>query len=234
MPAPLVIDISHHQPDPIDWLGLVSAGIVGVIHKATEGTGYKDPKLFARASAAMNTGLLWSTYHFLRPGNMGAQMDWYLNTINPVGGERVCLDHEDGGVSLSSLRDCVNIIRSKRPDLQITIYSGHLIKEQLGSAHDVVLASTSLWIAQYSSSPSWPIATWPNYSLWQYTDQGRISGINGNVDLNQFNGSRENCIKWMSPAGSEPTPAPEPEPEEKVVRVYAPPGVRVDVIQEDE
>ena len=69
-----VIDLSHHNPTP-DWAKLKAAGCIGVIHKATEGTSYKDPTLYDRAKDAMAAGLKWSTYHFLRPGSMSAQMD---------------------------------------------------------------------------------------------------------------------------------------------------------------
>src|SRR5262245_6134005 len=98
-----VLDMSHYQPDPIDWARLKANGVIGIIHKATEGTGYVDNKLFSRAGAAMAAGLCWSTYHFLRPGSMKSQMDFYLSKVDPVQGERVCLDYEDSGVSLSNL-----------------------------------------------------------------------------------------------------------------------------------
>lgn len=198
---PLVIDISHHQPDPINWKQLKSSGTVGVIHKATEGDSYVDDKLFSRAAAAMNAGLCWSTYHFLRPGNMMAQMDHYLSTIDPRLGERICLDHEDDEVSLDQLCECVEYVLAQRPDLQITIYSGHLIKEQLDGGYNEVLAkNTSLWIAQYTTgTPSWPHQVWPAYSLWQYTDTGTAVGITGNVDCNEWNGSEENLPAWFGP-----------------------------------
>jgi hypothetical protein len=152
---------------------------------------------------------------------MEAQMNHYLGTIKPVQGERICLDHEDDGVSLEDLKVCVSYVLQLRPDLQITIYSGHLIKEQLGSEHDDYLAkNTSLWIAQYTSgSPTWPKGTWPSYTLWQYTDKGRVPGIEGNCDCNQFNGSRDNCIKWFGPVGSEVAPGPDVRPEDKKVSI---------------
>jgi len=206
----VVVDMSHYQPTP-DWQALIDDGIVGVIHKATEGTSYKDPTLFERARPAMDAGLKWSTYHFLRPGDMREQMDWYLNTIDPVQGERVCLDHEDSGVSLADLKEAVSYLIADPRGLQVTIYSGHVIKEQLSSGKDVYLAeNTSLWLAQYSSTPSWPTATWPQWTLWQFTENAAVPGISGNVDGNRFNGTPENCARWFGPAGSEPAPSPEP------------------------
>lgn len=37
-----------------------------------------------------------------------------------------------------------------------------------------------VWFAQYADEPDWPY----EFSVWQYTESGEISGINGPVDLN--------------------------------------------------
>jgi lysozyme len=208
---PIVVDLSHYQPDP-DWAKLKSAGIVGVILKCTEGQTYVDPTFRKRYDAALAAGLAVSTYHFMRPGSVTGQMNHYLNTLKPRPGERVCLDHEDPKVSLADLESAVQYLESDSRDLQITVYSGHVIKEQLGSKYSDVLAETSLWLAQYSATPSWPTGTWDTWTLWQYSDKGSVAGITGNVDFNRFNGSDENCAKWIGPA-SEPAPAPAPGPE---------------------
>jgi lysozyme len=237
MTNPIVIDISHHQPDPIDWAKVKAGGTIGVIHKATEGTSYVDDKLFARMKAAKQAGLLTSTYHFLRETDMPGQMRHYLGTIDPVPGERVCLDHEHSGTSLAELEECVRYIMSVRPDLQITIYSGHLIEEQLGQGYNELLArNTSLWTAQYGSKPDpWPSTTWPSWSLWQHTDRATVSGINGPVDGNEWNGSEEALIAWLSPAGAIPPP-PVPDMETRIftVRVTAPAGSNVTIEVEEE
>jgi len=222
-----VVDLSHHNTVK-SFTSAAADGLIGVIHKATEGASYKDPTYKGRESQARGAGLLWSSYHFMRPGNQRDHFKAYLNFAAPREGERVCLDYEDEKLSLSSLYDAMDYISEVRPDLQMTIYSGHLLKEQLGSKNDARLAKASLWIAQYTTagSPSWPTATWPQWTLWQYTDgdnggQPRnVAGIISPIDCNRFNGSRENCIAWLGPAGEVPKPTPEPEPEEiSVVRV---------------
>lgn len=224
MPSP-VVDLSHWNPTP-DWAKLKAGGVVGVIHKATEGTGSVDATLFQRAKGAMDAGLYWSTYHFLRPGSMSAQMEHYIGTIQPVPGERVCLDHEDPGVSLNDLVSCVEAIRANRPDLQITVYSGHVIKDQLGAGYNQVLAeNTSLWIAQYTSAkePSWPKATWPLWSLWQWTDSETVPGISAPVDGDRWNGDPADLPGWFGPAGEVPVP-PDPAPQTEVLVVDVPAG----------
>jgi GH25 family lysozyme M1 (1,4-beta-N-acetylmuramidase) len=208
MPSP-VLDLSHHNPNP-NWAQVRAAGVVGIIHKATEGSSYVDPTLFDRARAAMDAGLKWSTYHFLRPGSMQAQMQHYLGTVNPKPGERVCLDHEDTGVSLGQLEEAVQLLQADSRNLQVSVYSGHVIKQQLGDNHSAILARTSLWIAHYTSpSPTWPDGTWPMWSLWQWTDKEVIPGIDAPVDGDRWSGSQQELVAWFGPADSVPVPAPE-------------------------
>jgi lysozyme len=226
-----VIDISHWQADPIDWAKIKASGVVGVILKCTESNNYVDKTFRKRYDAALAAGLAVSTYHFLRPGSMVAQMNYYLNNLKPRQGERVCLDHEDAGVSLADLESCVTYLETDSRDLQVTIYSGNVIKEQLGNKHSDVLAETSLWLAQYSSTPSWPTGTWDSWTLWQYTDKGAVPGINGNIDCNKFNGSAANCALWLGPAAGQPKPAPGSGPDEQVVSlaIDVPNGIRIQV-----
>jgi lysozyme len=232
----VVLDISHYQPEP-DWAALKAAGIVGIIMKATEGQTYVDETFARRYGAAIDAGLAVSSYHFLRPGSIAAQISHYLKTVDPEPGERVCLDHEDPGVSLADLASAVEAINAADPSLQVTIYSGHIIKQQLGDGYDDVLATTSLWIAQYTlnAAPDWPSGTWPVWSLWQYTDKAEVPGIEGNVDGNRFNGSAEQCLAWFGPSqGVVPEPESWPETQVVTMRLDVPDNVEVRVVINDE
>jgi lysozyme len=210
-----IIDISHHQDFP-SFDQVAAAGVIAMIHKATEGSSYVDPNRARNCSNAIKAGIACCTYHWLKPGNAKQQIAFYLKTIDPMPGERMVIDYEEDGCTLSDLKEAVQALLDDPRGLQVTVYSGHLLKEQLGSKHDAFLAdNTDLWLAQYTSgTPSWSIGTYPQWTLWQYSETGHIDGIGDNyVDLNRFNGSDENLVKWISPAGGvEPVP-PEPLPE---------------------
>jgi lysozyme len=237
-----VVDLSHWNTVK-SFTSAAADGLVGVIHKATEGSGGRDDTYKSRESQARGAGLLWSSYHFMRPGNQRDHFQNYLEFAAPREGERVCLDYEDDDLSLSSLYEAMDYIQEVRPDLQMTIYSGHLLKEQLGSKNDAKLAKASLWIAQYTSagSPSWPTGTWKSWSLWQYTDgesggnPRSVAGIIAPTDCNRFNGTKEACIAWLGPAGAKPEPEPEPEPEVPVevsvlkVNYEVPEGISLEI-----
>lgn len=213
MPQTQVVDLSHWQTTP-DFPKIKAAGIVGCILKCTEGLTNVDPTFRGRYTKAIGAGLGVGTYHFMRPGSIAKQMAHYLDILGPRHGERVILDHEDEGVSLDKLKEAVQILQADDRNLQVSIYSGHLIKQQLGTQRDALLATTSLWIAQYAAQPVWPKITWPNWTLWQFTDKGSVPGVAGNVDCNKFNGTDAQCLAWLGPAGTPvPLPLPEPIPE---------------------
>jgi len=53
------------------------------------------------------------------------------------------------------------------------LYSGHYIKDLLGTGQDSVLSNCWFWLSQYGPTPVVP-ANWSTWTMWQYTD-----GANG-------------------------------------------------------
>jgi lysozyme len=226
------IDISHWQGFP-DFAKVKAAGVIAMIHKATEGTSYVDPNRAKNVSNAMAAGIACCTYHWIKPGNPKQQIAHFLATIDPVPGERMVIDYEEDGCSLENdLKPAVQALLDDPRGLQITVYSGHLLKEQLGSRRDDFLAEhTDLWLAQYTTgTPTWPTATFPKWTLWQYSETGSINGISGSaVDLNRFNGTDAELLEWIKPA-AEPGPSPSPEPALPVhLNISAPKGVAISI-----
>jgi lysozyme len=229
---PSCIDISHWQGFP-DFEAVARAGVVACIMKATEGTSYIDPNRATNFAHATKAGIACCTYHWLKPGNAGEQMEFYLDVIDPVPGERMVIDYEEDGCTLDDLHEAVQVLLDDPNELQITVYSGHLLKEQLGDKCDDFLRdNTDLWLAQYTENePTWPKGTYDHWVLWQYSESGVLNGISdSHVDLNTFDGSDDQLVMWISPA-SGPSPKPEPQPEAKIVQVdiTAPEGVMVKV-----
>lgn len=197
------IDISHWQGSP-DFERVRAAGVIACIMKATEGTSYADPNRARNYINATRAGIKCCTYHWLSPGrDVKAQMDHFIGTINPVPGERMVIDYEEAGCTLDDLRQAVQALLDDRRGLRVTVYSGHLLKGQLGDERDEFLAkNTDLWLAQYTTgTPTWPDKTYPKWTLWQYSERGVVDGITGSaVDLNRFGGTDEELLKWIGPA----------------------------------
>lgn len=200
---PVVVDLFHGD-NVSDFKLTAKAGVLGVIHKATEGLSYKDPTYKLRKNLALDAGLLWGAYHFLRPDNMQAQCDFFLNTVQPDEHTLVALDHEDRKVPLVDaikfLHDVNNALGRKA-----VLYSGFLIKEQLGNKPDPWLGSHRLWLAQYGTAPKWPKA-WDSYWLLQFTGDGvgpkphEMPGITTKgIDINSYSGTPDQLkAEWAT------------------------------------
>lgn len=206
------IDISRYQ-GTINFVLVKEAGVLGVIAKATENTTYQDPNYKTNRDGALNAGLAFASYHFLKPGNGGKQMEWYVKTACPREGERVVIDYEDINLTISDLYDCVDWLKFNRPDLQVSVYGANMLAEDVNAQSDVGwLEQTSLWAARYSQNEPMVGQAWMTWSAWQYSDEGQVDGISGPVDMNMFNGEREQCLAWFGPVEEIPIPMPLPKP----------------------
>jgi lysozyme len=225
------LDISHYQ-DVHSFNDVRATGVVGIIQKATEGTSYYDPTYADRMSKALDAGLKWSAYHFLRHGSVANQMDWFCAKSKFPKGSRACIDYEQQDVTLDDLQQAIDELIENDPSLQIAIYSGHLLKEQVGAKKYPWLEPHSLWLAQYTTGkPTWPTQIWPTWSLWQFSDKGSVTGISAPVDVNTFNGSKEQCAAWFGPASALVPIVPEAPASVPTVSitVEAPSGVLITV-----
>ena len=232
MPGVKCIDISHWQGFP-DFEEVRASGVLAMIHKASEGTSYIDPNCTTNFVEATNAGISCCTYHWLSPSDPVGQMNFYLGVVDPVPGERMVIDYEQDGCSLAELHDAVRILKADPRQLQVTVSSGHLLKEQLGADHDQYLAeNTDLWLAHYTSgNPTWSHGTYDHWTLWQYSDTGTLPGIeDAHVDFNEFNGSDKELLDWIRPAGAALPPSaslPLPSLETVYINVLAPEHVKV-------
>lgn len=187
-----VLDISHHN-SVSDFKQAYEYGIRGIVHKATEGTGYKDKTYNARRFLAKEAGMLWGAYHFVRPGNVKKQVDVFLDYAKPDDNTLLALDHEDMGFGPGPAKEFLALLKERTGRWPV-LYSGHVIKEQLGNKIDPVLGSYRLWHAQYGNSYT-VNKSWKSAWLWQFTEHGKIPGIGGNVDVNSYAGEPEQLAK---------------------------------------
>ncbi len=208
--TPEVIDISHYQ-DVNDWQKVYDFGIRGVINKVTEGIKYVDKTFAIRREPVKAHGLLYGAYHFLRPGSIEAQVEFFLRAIGNTKDLLLCLDHEDRHVPLSDAKLFLRLVKEKTGQSPV-LYSGFLIKEQLGNKIDPELQQYRLWLAQYSTKPTWP-KNWNVPWLWQFTGDGNgpgahsIPGITpGNMDIDSYQGTIDQLrAEWTGSESQSPT-----------------------------
>jgi lysozyme len=202
-----VIDVSHFDGTP-DWAKVRAAGILGVIHKATQGKSYVDPTFASARKDVPAEGLLWGAYHFGTGDEPGKdQAQFFLDTVKPDAQTLCAIDFEPNPsgtqMTLQEMLDWIEVVEQAtgRPPV---VYGGKsLLFRAIGSTQQPALAKCPLWVAQYTSaaSPSAiPSQVWPTWALWQYTETGTIDGITVNVDRERFNGTAEELMAWWKGA----------------------------------
>ena len=75
-----VVDLSHWD-EVNSFEDAKNDGVVSIIHKATESNNDFGPTYNQRKNDALAAGLLWGAYHFLRPGNMENQAQYFVSEV---------------------------------------------------------------------------------------------------------------------------------------------------------
>jgi len=204
---PVIVDLSHFD-DVRDWAAVKGFGILGVINKATEGPGMVDKTYAIRRKPAADHDMLYGGYHFLRPGDPVAQADHFLGVALSVAQPDellLALDHEDAKVPLSNAKAWLQRVLDKT-GRRAVLYSGFLIKQQLGKGHDPFLAQHRLWLSHFSSRPVTP-PNWAAPWIIQFTGDGKGPGphdvpgivIAGGIDLNHYGGTAQELKdEWVN------------------------------------
>ncbi len=180
------IDASHHQ-GPIDWRQVADAGITFAYLKASEGTGFTDPRFAENRRAATRAGIDVAGYHYFQLcSDGGAQAQHFLDV---VGDEPAAIPHaldlELAGscttpppaeTLLAEVREFLDVV-DRRTGRRTLVYLYPDFEERFGFADD--LADHPQWVRRLGDRP--PRRDW---TVWQHDDAGSVPGISGGVDLN--------------------------------------------------
>ncbi len=221
------MDCSYWQGN-IDWPRVAASGVKFVYIRAAYGADFKDPLFDQNWEGAKEVGLLRGAYHFCRAHQSAqAQIDIMLETVpaNDRGELPAWYDleryHKDPVVKGKELVDFSNKymlgVEAEWGRL-MDIYTGYYFWQsnlRVNFKYPDWPETRQLALAQYPSGPPtnpWLIPTgWTTWTIWQYSSKGTIPGINGNVDMDFFNGTYEDLLAY---AGQ---PAPPTDPLEKRV-----------------
>lgn len=182
------IDVSSYQKD-IDWEKVCKDKRIRFVYiKATEGATYTSPHFEYNIENARKHGLKVGSYHFLRTtSTLAEQFENFTKSARPEDQDLVPLiDFENKGTWTNkqicdSLEAFLNMVREYY-NCEPMLYTMTTFYNKNLSPH---FDKCKLFIARYSSSA--PVLNGKaKYTLWQYTDQGRIAGIDHTVDLCRF------------------------------------------------
>jgi len=198
------IDISHYQ-ERINWEKLRNATIAGapvrfVFIKATEGVKLMDDNFNENFYLSRQNDLIRGAYHFFVPGaDARRQAEFYLHQVHLEPGDLApVLDVEKiGNLSPQQLRRDVKTwldIVERKYGVKPILYTGYKFKlDYLGTPE---FDAYPYWIAHYYVEKLEYKGKW---AFWQYTDCGKVSGIQGFVDCNIFNGDLADLMQITLP-----------------------------------
>jgi GH25 family lysozyme M1 (1,4-beta-N-acetylmuramidase) len=194
-----VVDV--YWGDTVVDLGAAkAAGVLAIIHKASEGTTITNQKVYKRVrKMAKDAGLLWGAYHFNGTQKPKAQVDFFMKSADPDDGTMMMFDWEANKMGVRAAEDFVGQLDEvlERP---CCIYSGNDAKEKIAGVNKF-LGKHKLIICQYGPRPKIQ-KSWKDWFLWQYTDgttksygPRSVPGIPGNsknqLDCNWYPGTSE-------------------------------------------
>ncbi len=188
------IDVSSHN-GIVDFRRVRKDGYEFVFIKATEGGDFKDSNFRKNYIAAGHAGMRRGAYHFFRFDKDG--VDQAVNFLQAVGNRKLelglVIDVESEGnpdnippeevkENLQRMLEFLNLM-GHRVTLYTNVqgYEKYLLN---------TFAGLPLWICSFSRTP-----VDVDWSYWQYDHHGKVDGIEGDVDLNAFSGSREDWEK---------------------------------------
>ncbi|MFT9056079.1 MAG: glycoside hydrolase family 25 protein [Ethanoligenens sp.] len=183
-----VVDL-YHGDTVNDWMAL-RGQVQALYFKASEGTTFIDPKAATFAQNAQAVGLPFGFYHYLWPRGdaaySAAQADYFYKQVRKY--PYSCIPavdvEESGGLTRTVVSANVRAFAEEFQRLsgqQVMIYSG---RNFINTYLDRSLTTYRLWIAQYGVTEPGSNNVFAAYTMWQYTDSRRVTGISNKVDSN--------------------------------------------------
>lgn len=190
------VDVSNHQAE-VDMAALSGQGVQFVYIKATEGTSYVDDYFDENWAAAKAAGVPCGAYHFFSFDTPGAgQAENFISTVGPLDGCLVpVVDVEWYGDKERRRPFKADVVRELSAFLD-ALEAEYGVKPMLyaqGVLYDEYLADDFADYPRWVRSVYFPIGLYLDddaWTLWQYSDSGRLEGSTGheeNFDLNALN-----------------------------------------------
>lgn len=199
----LGIDVSRYQGE-INWQKVKDAGVEFVMIRAAfrgygNGLLYEDPMAKANYEGAKAAGLKVGAYLFsqaisVEEAREEAQylleltQNWELDMPLVYDWECLADDYRTVGIDARMLTDCTiafcdTVAQAGREPM--IYFNPNQSRKQMYLAE---LTDYDFWLAMYTDQMDYPYKV----DMWQYTNEGSVPGIQGNVDINLYFPYNEN------------------------------------------
>ena len=193
------IDVSENCGD-IDWAKVKAAGIDFVMVRlggrgyGDEGSLYSDEKAKEYIQGAQSQGIKTGGYFFSQAVSDAEAVEEANYAVSTLGGLKLdfplAFDWEEieddaartDNVTNEQLTSCAKAFceEVKKQGFEPMIYSE---SKPLYYKYDLAaLKDYKLWLSEYNDLPTF----YYDFSMWQYSDKGKVDGINSDVDLNIY------------------------------------------------
>ena len=185
------IDVSKWQ-GVVNWKEVQQAGVAFAFARATYGTSEIDSSFAANWQGMKDAGLTRGAYHFfLAAEDPAQQAEFFLRTVGSLDADDLppVIDVEaDSGTSPNLVANVQTWLSAVEKALGRTpiIYTA---PSYWNANMNSDFGNYPLWVAEYGVTQPKAVNGWTNWTFWQYSESGKVSGVNGNVDLDYFNGA---------------------------------------------
>lgn len=184
------IDVSEWQGD-IDFARVKEAGIEVVYIRAGQGFSYEDAQFERNYEQAKRYGFKIGVYHYMTARSVEDARTQAQFFVSLISGKQIdcklAMDFESfGSLNRSQINEIALAYMDEVKRLsgkEVVVYSNTYDATYVFNSE---VAREPLWVAQYGVSEPQDNGNWENWVGYQYSSTGRVSGINGNVDLDQF------------------------------------------------
>ncbi|MFI3200452.1 MAG: GH25 family lysozyme [Eubacteriales bacterium] len=190
----LGIDVSKWN-GTINWTAVKNSGVSYVIIRCgyrgyTSGTLIEDPNFKANIEGAIAAGIKVGVYIYSQAINEVEAVQEASMVLDMVSNYRITyplfIDIEYSGGRADSISNSQRTAVAKAfcETIQNSGYTAGVYanKDWLTNKMDASqLNAYKIWLAQYNTQVTYS----GRYDMWQYTDNGTVGGISGNVDLNE-------------------------------------------------
>lgn len=205
------IDISHWQGD-IDWKKVEASGKTFAFLKVTDGTfdiagprRYVDRRFAENATEAQPGKIVLGAYHFFRPtNNTQGQINSFLAMVSRFKEPFIPAVDLEPTKSKSNPEEWEETSKDERFEMvkkyllgverelkvKPVIYTSNFFMEYFMPLYPF-FADYPLWLADYTPQVVKVPAPWKKFHFIQYSEKGKVDGIQGDVDLNNFDGTPE-------------------------------------------
>lgn len=194
------IDVSKWQ-GTVNWKSVQQAGIAFAFARATYGATEVDSCFSENWQGMQEADIIRGAYHFfLAADDPTDQADFFIRTVGSLAPDDLppVIDVEAGSGTNSDLAASVQTWLTtveqglgRRP---IIYTAPSFWNESLTSG----FGSYPLWVAEYGVTSPKAVNGWTNWTFWQYSSTGVVTGVNGAVDLDDFNGTDQELAAFIN------------------------------------